>query len=174
MQPYGRTSDSQTMEHASLCRSETLATRSVPTCSNILKADILFIICLAFNSLWSLNVYITSIINDKYANSTPIRVARLFLDCNGDFAIKAYWIELKVIDNIKRASNISYLPESLNLLEASFLVHRAPFFRPKCLPLRGHMTAEVHRRWGGELVPLVAVHGRLSDFDFDGFSHFSL
>ena len=22
---------------------------------------------------------------------TPIRVARLFLDCNGDFAIKAYW-----------------------------------------------------------------------------------
>ena len=37
-------------------------------------------------------------------------------------------------------SNISYLPESLNLLEASFLVHRAPFFRPKCLPLRGHVT----------------------------------
>ena len=33
------------------------------------------------------------------------------------------------------SSNISYLPESLNLLEASFLVHRAPFFRPKCLPL---------------------------------------
>ena len=23
---------------------------------------------------------------------TPIRVARLFLDCNGDFAIKAYWM----------------------------------------------------------------------------------
>ena len=32
-----------------------------------------------------------------------------------------------------------------------------------------HMTAEVHRRWG-ELVPLVAVHGRLSYFNFDGFS----
>ena len=27
-------------------------------------------------------------------------------------------------------NNMSYLPESLNLLEASFLVHRAPFFRP--------------------------------------------
>ena len=24
---------------------------------------------------------------------TPIRVARLFLDCNGDFAIKAYVVE---------------------------------------------------------------------------------
>ena len=35
-----------------------------------------------------------------------------------------------------------------------------------------HMTAEVHRRWG-ELVHLVAVHGRLSYFNFDGFSHFS-
>ena len=36
-----------------------------------------------------------------------------------------------------------------------------------------HMTADVHRRWG-ELIPLVAVHGRLSYFDFDGFSHLSL
>ena len=35
------------------------------------------------------------------------------------------------------------------------------------------MTVEVHRRWGGELVPLVAVHGRLSYFNFDGFSHLS-
>ena len=40
-----------------------------------------------------------------------------------------------------------------------------------------HMTTEVHRRWvggGGEIVPLVAVHGRLSYFNFDGFSLFSL
>ena len=36
-------------------------------------------------------------------------------------------------------NNMSYLPESWNLLEASYLVHRAPFFRPKCLPLRGHV-----------------------------------
>ena len=35
------------------------------------------------------------------------------------------------------------------------------------------MTAVVHRR-RGELVSLVAVHGRLSYFNFDGFSHFSL
>ena len=39
----------------------------------------------------------------------------------------------KLLDSVIFNSNISYLPESLNLLEASFLVHRAPFFRPKCL-----------------------------------------
>ena len=35
-----------------------------------------------------------------------------------------------------------------------------------------HMAAVVHRRWE-ELVPLVVVHGRLSYFNLDGFSHFS-
>ena len=35
-----------------------------------------------------------------------------------------------------------------------------------------HMTA-VYRGWG-ELIPLVAAHDRLSYFNFDGCSHFSL
>ena len=54
-------------------------------------------------------------------------------------------------------------------LVASFRMHLACFFRPKCPILLGHdslddghMTAEVHRILGGELVHLVAVHGRLT------------
>ena len=51
-------------------------------------------------------------------------------------------------------------------LEASFQVHRAPFFRPKFLTLRGHVTTLTTLTWQqkfivdeGELVPLVTVHG---------------
>ena len=81
---------------------------------------------------------------------------------------KTYITAWKLLDSVIFNSNISYLPESLNLLEASFLVHRAPFFRPKCLPLRGHVTVSTMITWqqkfivdGGELVPLVAVHDEL-------------
>ena len=98
----------------------------------------------------------------------------LFLPCPIYICIVPIYIFLN--------NNKSYLPESWNLLEASFLVHRAPFFRPKCLTLRGHVTVLTTITWqqkftvdgGGELIPLVAVHGRLSYFNFDGFSHLSL
>ena len=72
--------------------------------------------------------------------------------------------------------NVSYLSESGFSLVASFRMHHASFFRPRCLSLRGHVIV-VKQKFivdGGELVPLVVVHGRLSYFNFDGFSHFSL
>ena len=56
-------------------------------------------------------------------------------------------LDTALYKNYLYLSNISYLPESLNLLEASFLVHRAPFFRPKCLPLRGHVTVSTTVTW---------------------------
>ena len=79
------------------------------------------------------------------------------------------------------AISSSYLSESLTFARGklsgasrTFLQAEVPNPPRSCDRLDDdHMTAEVHRRWG-ELVPLVAVHGRLSYFDFDGFSHLSL
>ena len=61
------------------------------------------------------------------------------------------------------------------LSDASRILRQAEVPNPprSCDPLdNDHVTTEVHRRWG-ELVSLVVVHGRLSYFNFDGFSHFS-
>ena len=65
--------------------------------------------------------------------TTPLNMAPNLSECNVSHGGIA-------LDSVIFNSNISYLPESLNLLEASFLVHGGPFFRPKCLPLRGHVT----------------------------------
>ena len=48
--------------------------------------------------------------------------------CSFDLARKHLAFAFLVFNSMDIISNISYLPESLNLLEASFLVHRAPFF----------------------------------------------
>ena len=45
-------------------------------------------------------------------------------------------------------------------LVTSFQMRRTCFFISNCLN-DDHMTAQVHHGWG-ELVPLVAVHGRFS------------
>ena len=66
---------------------------------------------------------------------------------------------------------ISYLSESLFRLWLAFayISHASSGPNPPRSCDRrddDHMTAVVHRRWG-ELVPLFAVHDRLSYFNFD-------
>ena len=54
---------------------------------------------------------------------------------------------LEVIGLCHLQYKLGYLSESWNLLEASFQKHHAPFFRPKCLTLRGHVTALTTVTW---------------------------
>ena len=53
---------------------------------------------------------------------TPIRVARLFLDCNGDFAIKAYGIPAYISTYTSRRDDNKALQFQINLQQVSSII----------------------------------------------------
>ena len=57
-----------------------------------------------------------------------------------------------LLDSVIFNNNVDTFQSPEISLEASFHVHRAPFFRPKCLPLQGHVTALTTITWQQKLI----------------------